>query len=598
MGDRLMTNGAPLVSTPSLVASNDHHVGNVSTSAMMDDPYQINVTIIDRVVKFSDKNGTFYNDEEEDGSASIITQFQLNLVGYLLMSSFLLILSVILGLLVYSIVRRRHLLFLIGQDHYHRGGAGGNGDGASAASTGGTPSRSMLLRIQRRYETIEHWIITKKVQPHDDFCEKVVTNFGHHHQQHPHHPPAIVPNNNNDTNNNTNNTCSTLIGSTSAADDDDPAEQCSNNSNNNNNNNNNNDTTPDHQQHEPCVMNSCQPPLENDQDQRECPICMSALTKGQIVSWSANEKCSHVYHHQCIKEWLLRHVECCLCKNTFLPVDMKKNQAGAKEQAAALQELSCEYAAASATSYYCHRTGLIRIPRSVRCTKTELTMLEQRIFEGTVPPAKLVSMRGSREGSTSRTNDDHVVLVPIMAATSSAGYLAAAAQTGTMSASLSTTTPGDGQQVVDHEQPLEESSSASSSPAAAAVAASASANHNETVEAPSSAAVSTTSQDDEEQPHRPQSETTTTAAATAASSSSSSAARDVELGVTPGDDQNDPELLTASYHLQMEKSRFGDNRCCIFLDKSDDSDEVKETSSSGHIVEEEEVSDDRSQREA
>jgi Ring finger domain len=580
MGDRLMTNGAALVSTPSLVASNDHHAGNVSTSAMMDDPYQINVTIIDRVVKFSDKNGTFYNDEEEDGSASIITQFQLNLVGYLLMSSFLLILSVILGLLVYSIVRRRHLLFLIGQDLYHRG-AGNAGDGASAASIGGTPSRSMLLRIQRRYETIEHWIITKKVQPHDDFCEKVVTNFGHHQQQH----PAVVPNNNNDTNTNT---CSTSTGSTSAADDD-PAEKCSSN-------NNNNDTTPDHQQHEPCVLNSCQPPLENDQDQRECPICMSALTRGQIVSWSANEKCSHVYHHQCIKEWLLRHVECCLCKNTFLPVDMKKNQAGAKEQAAALQELSCEYAAASATSYYCHRTGLIRIPRSVRCTKTELTMLEQRIFEGTVPPSKLVSMRGSREGSTSRTNDDHVLLVPILAA-SSAGYLATAAQAETMSASLSTTnTSSDGQQVVDHEQPLEESSSASSPAAAVTTTAALSADDNETVAAPSSAAVSTTSQDDEEPPRRSQSETTTAAAVTTAASSS--AARDVELGVTPGDDQNDPELLTASYHLQMEKSRFGDNRYSIFLDKSDDSVEVKETSSSGHIVEEEELSDDRSQREA
>ena len=90
---------------------------------------------------------------------------------------------------------------------------------------------------------------------------------------------------------------------------------------------------------------------------------------------------------------MLRHIDCCLCKNIYLPVDEKKGRA----KTDALRELSHRFAAASATSYYCVETGLVRIPKSVRCTRSELQRLEQRIFGGSVPPTKLVALRGSRQ---------------------------------------------------------------------------------------------------------------------------------------------------------------------------------------------------------
>jgi hypothetical protein len=269
-------------------------------------------------------------------------------------------------------------------------------------------------------------------------------------------------------------------------------------------------------------------------------------------------------------------------------VDLKKGgPAGAKAQAAALQELSCEYAAASATSYYCDRTGLFRIPRSVRCTKTELALLEHRIFEGTVPPAKLASMRGSREGSTSRTNDDNVFLVPTVAAAST-GYLGH--QTETMSSSSSSSSDTTSASVDGRADNELASSPLTTSPSSLPAA---SADHNDQTES----AVSSC-HDDEEQlrPHRPQNETVPTyaAAVPADAASSSPSQRDVELGDTTSRDDNNnngQELFTASYHLELEKSRFGDNRCCILQNSSDDSVEVRETSSSGHILEEEELSD-------
>lgn len=100
-----------------------------------------------------------------------------------------------------------------------------------------------------------------------------------------------------------------------------------------------------------------------------------------------------------ILQWLLRHTECCLCKNVFLPVDEKRGKA----KAAALQELSTKYAAAAATSYFCTSAGLVRIPKSVRCTKAQLEQLERRIFDGTVAPGELVRLRGSREPTTNHT---------------------------------------------------------------------------------------------------------------------------------------------------------------------------------------------------
>lgn len=86
----------------------------------------------------------------------------------------------------------------------------------------------MEMRIQRRYETVEHWVITKRVCPHDEFSNRVLSRF-----------------------------CSSKKkNDTSDTDEEDSW-------------------------------------MEGEEDV-ECPICMSTIGAGDIVSWSANENCSHV----------------------------------------------------------------------------------------------------------------------------------------------------------------------------------------------------------------------------------------------------------------------------------------------------------------
>lgn len=46
----------------------------------------------------------------------------------------------------------------------------------------------------------------------------------------------------------------------------------------------------------------------------------------------------------------------------------------------------------------------MRIPRSVRCTRSELQRLEQRIFDGAIPPARLVALRGGRQEVSNAAN--------------------------------------------------------------------------------------------------------------------------------------------------------------------------------------------------
>ena len=47
----------------------------------------------------------------------------------------------------------------------------------------------------------------------------------------------------------------------------------------------------------------------------ECPICYDELSIGDIVSWSPNPSCNHVFHHACIKEWLLQNEGCPFCRS-------------------------------------------------------------------------------------------------------------------------------------------------------------------------------------------------------------------------------------------------------------------------------------------
>jgi hypothetical protein len=49
-----------------------------------------------------------------------------------------------------------------------------------------------------------------------------------------------------------------------------------------------------------------------------CAICLGDYQKGEIVCWSHNAKCNHVFHLECAEEWLMRNVECPCCRFKFI----------------------------------------------------------------------------------------------------------------------------------------------------------------------------------------------------------------------------------------------------------------------------------------
>lgn len=104
--------------------------------------------------------------------------------------------------------------------------------------------------------------------------------------------------------------------------------------------------------------------FDYDDDDRDCPICMEPFAVGDIVSWSSYDRCTHVYHHQCIKEWLLRHNNCPFCREIFLPVD----RANTKITMKVFRELSDLRARRAEKTYYCVQDGLVTLDKEKPAT--------------------------------------------------------------------------------------------------------------------------------------------------------------------------------------------------------------------------------------
>jgi len=49
-----------------------------------------------------------------------------------------------------------------------------------------------------------------------------------------------------------------------------------------------------------------------------CPICIDPFQPGDEVCWSKSERCNHVYHLDCMTEWLMENEECPLCRENYL----------------------------------------------------------------------------------------------------------------------------------------------------------------------------------------------------------------------------------------------------------------------------------------
>mmetsp|Transcript_3401 Transcript_3401/g.4522 ORF Transcript_3401/g.4522 Transcript_3401/m.4522 type:complete len:352 (-) Transcript_3401:411-1466(-) len=54
---------------------------------------------------------------------------------------------------------------------------------------------------------------------------------------------------------------------------------------------------------------------------RSCPICMELYHEGESVAWSRNEKCHHVFHLDCLMDWLMENDDCPMCREKYLFID-------------------------------------------------------------------------------------------------------------------------------------------------------------------------------------------------------------------------------------------------------------------------------------
>mmetsp|Transcript_6754 Transcript_6754/g.8743 ORF Transcript_6754/g.8743 Transcript_6754/m.8743 type:complete len:369 (-) Transcript_6754:101-1207(-) len=201
-------------------------------------------------------------------------------------------------------------------------------------------------RAERRYETIEGWLISKRVLAHDKDCEKIQSKFCQ--------------------------SCKV------------PEELCSPKS-----------VDPDASFDSVETDNTEQSSEEGEE--KECPICMEPYQIGDIVSWSPNVDvlCRHVFHHECIKEWMLQSGNCPCCRDLILPID----EEGFSLERSVLKELCQKRARLAATSYYCYEDGFVCFDKKPgKCSRSLLDSVKIAT-SCRITPKDLVELRGHRSGA-------------------------------------------------------------------------------------------------------------------------------------------------------------------------------------------------------
>ena len=103
---------------------------------------------------------------------------------------------------------------------------------------------------------------------------------------------------------------------------------------------------------------------DDDEHRKSCPICMEPFKVHQKVSWSSNEQCGHVFHHECLRYWLLRKTGCPCCRQCILSVDDRPVNGFTRPRqlsTARLHELARLRALRSTSTYYCIEDGLVTL---------------------------------------------------------------------------------------------------------------------------------------------------------------------------------------------------------------------------------------------
>jgi Ring finger domain len=168
--------------------------------------------------------------------------------------------------------------------------------------------------------------------------------------------------------------------------------------------------------------------IEPETTEKECSICMEQFEKDDIVSWSPTTTCLHVFHHECIKEWLLYHDNCPYCRVTVLPVDMLTTEnprsadtsfslpfGGANNNRLKnenLMKLARDRAQRVRTTYYCLEDGLVVLPRTPLSTSKEAQKTFRRFLSTRVKATSLVALRDSRTAKSDSDGGPGIVTVP------------------------------------------------------------------------------------------------------------------------------------------------------------------------------------------
>jgi hypothetical protein len=208
-------------------------------------------------------------------------------------------------------------------------------------------------REAMRYAQIESWLISRKIQPHDEICKKAVTYL----------------------------------------------DSCTN--------------IPKELKHRTWSADTVCTNVEcgsiSAVEEKECPVCMDALEAGDLVSWSPNTTCEHVFHHCCIKEWLIKRKCCPCCRQTFLPVDQLEGLTKSKQ----IEELLLGQQQRAANRFFCISHGVVALSKPELCftKKCELELMLNKV--NSVPSrAELAAIRGCRiEGLVGSCEQDECIPV-------------------------------------------------------------------------------------------------------------------------------------------------------------------------------------------
>ena len=157
---------------------------------------------------------------------------------------------------------------------------------------------------------------------------------------------------------------------------------------------------------------------DDDDEEIECPICMCAFEVDDIVSWSFQPECQHVFHHQCIKEWLLRRSCCPFCRSVYMPVDefdgkqvADDDERGGKLSKSKHGQLMCERLERSTMTYYCHKGGLVTLERPESNEKDQMALWEkkrQQLTASKLFRGELIQLRGDKVAADNASSEGEV----------------------------------------------------------------------------------------------------------------------------------------------------------------------------------------------